>query len=132
MRKFFRPSQKSWTLIEIRCCCFLVIANVTNHDLYPSSVLLLHKKGIENINLSRRSCSSRALHRVVFYFFITKLENNTSCQVFNQLFWKNMQEKLEHWFYCADDSIYVSFYASPFIHIGCIGNRIRHQTLERE
>ena len=42
-----------------------------------------------------------------------------------------MHEKLEHWFYCADDSIYVSFYASPLIHIGCIGNRIRHQTLER-
>ena len=42
-----------------------------------------------------------------------------------------MQEKLEQWFYCADDSIYVSFYASPFIHICCIGNRIRHQTLER-
>ena len=45
---------------------------------------------------------------------------------------KNIQEKLEQWFYCTDDSIYVSFYASSFIHIGCIGNRIRHQTLERE
>ena len=59
--------------MNILLSVFLVIANVTNHDLYPSSVLLLHKKCIENLNLSRRSCSSRALQYIVFYFLSLNL-----------------------------------------------------------